>query len=145
MTDFIRVTEDFAVAPQLGPDDIARAAGAGFKALINNRPDGEAPGQPAGAAIANLAKAAGLAYAHLPFAGPPPAEAIAETEKLLASTPRPLLAFCRTGTRSITVWAYAEVKAGRRTPQDVIERAAAAGYDLSAHAPALARLAQAGG
>jgi uncharacterized protein (TIGR01244 family) len=46
MTDFIRVTDNFYVSPQIGIEDVARAAREGFTLLINNRPDGEAPGQP---------------------------------------------------------------------------------------------------
>ncbi|MES1197499.1 MAG: TIGR01244 family sulfur transferase [Pseudomonadota bacterium] len=129
--DFRRVTADFSVAPQLTAEDIARVAAAGFKVLINNRPDGEAPGQMTNAEAQQAAEALGLFYHALPFAGPPPPAVVAETEALLAAAPGPVLAYCRTGTRCITAWALAQALGGVRTPDEIIARAAEAGYDLS--------------
>ncbi|HVZ98808.1 MAG TPA: TIGR01244 family sulfur transferase [Caulobacterales bacterium] len=131
MTDFHRVTAVFSVAPHLGADDIARAAKEGFRVLINNRPDSEAAGLMLSAEAEQAAKAAGLAYYSLPFAGPPPPAIVARTETLLEQAPGPVLAYCRTGTRSITAWAMAQALAGEMTPDEIIARAAAAGYDLS--------------
>ncbi|MGE3143208.1 MAG: TIGR01244 family sulfur transferase [Hyphomonadaceae bacterium] len=141
MADFISVTPDFAVAPQIERADFARAAAMGFKTIISNRPDGETPGQLTAADAAVAAQAAGLTFKAIPFAGPPPAEAVSATAAFLGEASGPILAFCRSGTRSITVWAFAEVKSGRRTPDDVITLAAAAGYDLSPHRAALAQRA----
>ena len=97
-----QLSPDLCVAPQLDPAAMAWAAQAGFKSVINNRPDFEAgPGQPTSAAIEAAALAAGLQYAHLPVA---PAvqtpEQIARFAALLAALPKPILAFCRSGTRS---------------------------------------------
>lgn len=96
------VAPDVCVAGQLEPEAMAWAASAGFRSVINNRPDFEGgPEQPTSASIEAAAKAAGLAYAHLPvqpaFQSPEQIEAFAE---LLASMPRPILAFCRSGARS---------------------------------------------
>ena len=93
---------DVCVAPQLEPGAMAWAAQAGFKSVINNRPDFEGgPDQPTSATIEAAALAAGLRYAHLPVS---PAvqtpEQIARFAELLAELPKPLLAFCRSGTRS---------------------------------------------
>ena len=77
-------------------------AEAGFKSVINNRPDFEGgPDQPTSAQIEEAAKAAGLAYAFLPVAsGYQSPEEIARFAELMATLPRPVLAFCRSGTRS---------------------------------------------
>lgn len=141
MVEFTRVTDDFYVAHQLAADDLKRAAAEGFKRIIGNRPDGEAPGQMSIREAGKIASEAGLSYYALPFAGPPPPDLVDATAALLDEGEGPTLAYCRTGTRSITVWAYAEAKAGRRSPEALIQIARDAGYDLSAHRAALERLA----
>ncbi len=142
MTDFIRVTDDFFVAPQLTAEDLTRAAQEGFRQVINNRPDGEAPGQMTIRDAGKAAAEAGLSYYSLPFAGPPPANIVEATQALLVDGEGPTLAFCRTGTRSITAWAFAQAKAGLKTPDELIALAKAAGYDLGPHRPVLEQLAQ---
>jgi uncharacterized protein (TIGR01244 family) len=143
MSAFTDVTDDFAVAAQISAEDIARAAEAGYRTIINNRPDGEAPGQPPNRALTEAAAEAKIDYYALPFAGPPPPELVDALTTLLADSERPILAFCRTGTRSITLWAFAQAKAGALSPDAIIAKAAAAGYDLAAHRPVLERLAAA--
>ena len=97
-----QLSADVCVAPQLDPPAMAWAAQAGFKSVINNRPDYEGgPNQPTSGAMEAAATAAGLRYAYLPVA---PAvqtpEEISRFAALLAELPKPVLAFCRTGTRS---------------------------------------------
>ena len=97
-----RLSDDVCVAPQLGPEAMAEAARAGFRSIVNNRPDFEGgPAQPTSASIEAAAKAAGLEYVWLPVA---PAyqspEEIARCAELLQSLPKPILAFCRSGARS---------------------------------------------
>ncbi|MBC8055628.1 MAG: TIGR01244 family phosphatase [Rhizobiales bacterium] len=97
-----QLSADVGVAPQLDPSAMAWAAQAGFRSVINNRPDFEGgPDQPTSAAIEAAAKAAGLAYAYLPVepAVQTPDE-IARFAALLTELPKPILAFCRSGTRS---------------------------------------------
>lgn len=104
-----RLTADVCVAPQLTPDAMAVAAAAGFRSVINNRPDFEhGPDQPTSAAIEAAALAAGLQYAHLPVAGgyQSPDE-IARFAELIAAMPRPLLCFCRSGARSTKLFVAA--------------------------------------
>jgi uncharacterized protein (TIGR01244 family) len=131
MTDFRKVTDDFSVAPQIELSDVARAKAEGFVLLINNRPDGEAPGQPASAEFEAAAKAAGLAYAHIPVRGGPTPDQIEAERRLLAETEGPVLAWCRSGTRSIVTWSVGEALAGARSRQDLVALGAGAGYDLS--------------
>jgi uncharacterized protein (TIGR01244 family) len=96
------VAPDVCVAPQLTPDAMAEAARAGFKSIVNNRPDFEhGPDQPTSAELEAAALAAGLQYRHLPVVGGYQSpEEIAAFAKLLQELPRPLLAFCRSGARS---------------------------------------------
>ena len=132
MTDFRKVTDDFSVAPQIELSDVARAKAEGFVLLINNRPDGEAPGQPTSDEFEAAAEAAGLAYAHIPVRGGPTQDQAEAERSLLAETDGPALAWCRSGTRSIVTWSIGEALAGTRSRQDLIQLAAGAGYDLSA-------------
>ncbi len=97
-----QLSADLCVAPQLDVDAMAWAAQQGFKSVINNRPDFEGgPAQPTSAAMAAAAAAAGLAYAWLPVApGYQSPEEVAQFAELLVTLPKPVLAFCRSGTRS---------------------------------------------
>jgi len=103
------VAPDVCVAPQLTPDAMAEAARAGFKSIVNNRPDFEhGPGQPTSAEIEAAAIAAGLQYRHLPVdGGYQSPEEVAAFAQLLAELPRPLLAFCRSGARSTRLYMLA--------------------------------------
>lgn len=71
MSDFRFVTESLSVSPQVDPADMARAAAQGFVLVINNRPDGEDPGQPSSASVEAAARAAGMDYLHVPVRGGP--------------------------------------------------------------------------
>ncbi|MGK2898948.1 MAG: TIGR01244 family sulfur transferase [Burkholderiaceae bacterium] len=97
-----QLSADVCVAPQLDPESMAWAAQAGFRSVVNNRPDFEGgPDQPTSALIEAAAKAAGLHYAYLPVqpAVQTPDE-VARFAALLDELPRPILAFCRSGARS---------------------------------------------
>lgn len=97
-----RLTPDVCVAAQLDAASMALLAQAGFRSVINNRPDFEGgPDQPTSASIEAAAHEAGLEYAFLPVAGGYQSpEEIEQFAQLLVSLPRPLLAFCRSGARS---------------------------------------------
>lgn len=131
MADFRHVTDDISVAPQISVADVAEAARQGFKTIINNRPDGEAPDQPAGHDIEAAARQAGLAYFHIPVRGGPTPEQIETTEKVLEDAAKPVLAFCRSGTRSIVTWSLCQAAAGTRSREELVGLGRAAGYDLS--------------
>jgi uncharacterized protein (TIGR01244 family) len=141
MTDFRQLSAQVWASPQISPSEVKEAAARGFAAIVNNRPDGEADGQPTGAEIEAAAHAAGLAYHAIPIthAGFSEAQALAMAE-LLASAAGPILAFCRSGTRSTLLWALARASAGDE-PAALGEAAAAAGYDLAPISPALDALA----
>lgn len=103
------VADGVYVAPQLSAADMALVAQAGFRAVVNNRPDFEGGAeQPTHADIAAAAEAAGLAYRFLPVAGGwQSPEEIAAFAALLQELPRPLLAFCRSGARSTRLFVAA--------------------------------------
>jgi uncharacterized protein (TIGR01244 family) len=128
MSDFRRVTETFWVSPQIATEDVARAGAEGFILIINNRPDGESPGQPSAAQIEAAAHAAGLAYAFIPVIGRPGPDQVAAVRQATQAHPGKTLAFCRSGTRSICAWAMGEARA--RDRDELIALGQAAGYDL---------------
>lgn len=101
-----RITADFCVAPQLGPEAMALVAAAGFRSVVNNRPDFEGgPDQPGHEAIKAAALAAGLVYEFLPVSGGYQSpEEIARFKSLLTTLPPPVLAFCRSGARSTKLY-----------------------------------------
>ncbi|WP_425089142.1 TIGR01244 family sulfur transferase [Stappia sp.] len=138
-----KVDETITVAHQIEPEDVAAIRDAGFVAIVNNRPDNEAPDQPSGAEIEAAARAAGLAYAALPVGrdgiGP---DLVDGFRTVLDGAGGPVFAFCRTGTRSINLWALSQ--AGARDADELVRLAADAGYDLSGLRPVLSRMTQAG-
>jgi uncharacterized protein (TIGR01244 family) len=131
MSDFRRVTDDFTTSPQISVADVGEAARLGFRTIINNRPDGEDPSQPSAAEIEAAAKAAGLAYFHIPVRGGPTPEQVEQTQALLGEVEGPILAFCRSGTRSIVTWSLAQATSGAQPRDELIALGRGAGYDLS--------------
>lgn len=103
------ITPEFAVAGQLYPADVPAVVAQGFKSLVCNRPDGEAGhSQPTSAEIERLAKAAGLAFYHLPVvSGAMTPEQAQSMKQILASAPSPVLAYCRSGARSAQLYSLA--------------------------------------
>ena len=131
MADIRPVTDDFAVAPQLTPQDAAEAAARGYRLVINNRPDGEAPGQPLAAEVEKAVRAAGLDYVHIPISGPATPDQVEAVHSAAANADGPVLAFCRSGTRCITVWSRGQLLHGDRSREALVALGQEAGYDLS--------------
>lgn len=125
-----KLTETLSVTEQIKLADLKVLAQAGFKTIINNRPDGEAPRQPRSETLAKRASELGLNYRYIPVQ---PAGLTEQNQTdfkdALSQAPGPMLAFCRTGTRSTTLWAHAV--AGEMSANTIISTAANAGYDLS--------------
>jgi len=125
-----KLAADISVADQILPADIAAIAKAGFKSVICNRPDGEGADQPGFKEIENVALAAGLQIRYLPAESGKVTDAQgAEFGRLMDELPKPVLAYCRTGMRSTTMWALSN--AGKLPLPTLIEAASKAGYDLS--------------
>ena len=137
---FIRLTPAISVSQQIAPEDCAIAGAQGFAAIVCNRPDDETPGQPSAATIAAAATAAGLRFAHIPVdARGIDADQIGAMAAVLAAG-GPVLAYCRSGTRSTNVWALAEASRGG-DPDAIVAAAGSGGYDVGGMLPALHRLA----
>lgn len=124
------LTDTISVAEQIKIADLKTLAEAGFKTIINNRPDGEAPRQPRSDTLAKRASELGLEYRFIPVSPSGMTEGnLSDFQTALSSAPVPVLAFCRTGTRSTSLWAHA---VANEVPVDtIISTAATAGYDLS--------------
>lgn len=133
-----RLTPDLSVAAQLGPGDLIAAARAGFKAVICNRPEGEGADQPNFSEVEAAARAAGMEARYLPVIS----GKVSDNDAIgfgaaLAALPKPVLAYCRTGTRSATLWSLSEGARGRPLPQ-ILSATKAAGYDMSGVLPRVA-------
>lgn len=129
--DVRTITPNVSVSDQISPDDIATIRAMGFKAIIGNRPDNEAPDQPAWAEIKEAAEAAGLKTAFIPITpGRMGDDQALAFRKAVTGFDKPVLAYCRTGTRSSQLWALAA--RDRLSTDEVIRMAATAGYDLGA-------------
>lgn len=127
-----RVLNDrFAVASQIDEATVADAAAQGFVLIVNNRPDGEEPSASQGDAIAAAAEAADIGYVAIPVgSGGFGTEQIDALALAISECDGPILAYCRSGTRSTYLWALACARDG--APADpLIDAAAAAGYDIS--------------
>jgi uncharacterized protein (TIGR01244 family) len=124
------LTPDFAVAPQIDASDIPAIAAQGVKTIVCNRPDGEEWGQPANADLRAAAEAAGLDFVEIPVTHAGFSHAQIEALGAVIDQGQPVLAFCRSGTRSTFLWALTRAARGD-DPQALAQTAAQAGYDLS--------------
>jgi uncharacterized protein (TIGR01244 family) len=128
--DVKRINDHVSVSPQISPEDVAALKAQGFTAIINNRPDGESLDQPSNAAIEKAAHEAGLSYHFIPLGREGvSAGMIEQTKEVLEGSTGPVLAFCRSGTRSTTLWALSQ--AGKAPANEIVSAAAHAGYDMS--------------
>jgi sulfide:quinone oxidoreductase len=127
-----KITAAFSVSGQIGVEDVRILADQGIKSLICNRPDGEAADQPNVTEIEACASEAGMELAYLPvvsgdFTDQDVSDFLAAIERL----PAPVHAYCRTGTRSITLWALYQRDRGLQSAGDLLTLAQGFGYDLS--------------
>jgi uncharacterized protein (TIGR01244 family) len=127
---FKQLDDRTLVSGQISPDQLEEARRHGVTLIVNNRPDGEEPGQPLAAAIKAAAEAAGLEYRHIPISrGIGPSDVDAMRDAIHAAGDGKLLAFCRSGTRSTYAWAVAKREDGC-DPAEIQRCAQQAGYDL---------------
>ncbi|WP_419910406.1 TIGR01244 family sulfur transferase [Hoeflea sp.] len=129
--DIKHINDTLAVSPQILATDIAAIADQGFRSIICNRPDGEGADQPAFKEISDTARKAGLEYRYIPVTSGRVMDSDAEAfGTAMQSLPKPALAFCRTGTRSVTLWSLDQGARGTPLPS-ILETARKAGYDMS--------------
>lgn len=135
MLDICPIDDTIAVAPQIAPEDIAAIRAAGYVAVVNNRPDGEEAGQPTGEAIRAACAAAGLAYTAIPVTqGGFSHSQVTAMIDAVTQAGGPVLAYCRSGTRSCNLWALSAAGLGADA-DDVTAKGRAAGYDLTGLRP----------
>jgi uncharacterized protein (TIGR01244 family) len=117
------------VSGQIAPHEVAGLADQGVTLIVNNRPDGEEPGQPLAAEIEEAAAKAGIPYRFVPIIrGIGPAD-VEEMQKALRDCgDGKLLAFCRSGTRSALTLAVAQREEGASI-DEVQQRLLSAGFD----------------
>ena len=128
--DIKTLSPQVSVSPQITAADVAEITEAGFRAIICNRPDGEGADQPNFDEIEAAANASGLRIEYVPVtAGIVTDDDVAAFASALAELPRPVLAYCRTGTRSATLWSFHE--ADKRPMPDILAATKAAGYDMN--------------
>ena len=139
---FRKLTDRVYASPQIGIAEVAEAKALGIALIVNNRPEGESDDQTPGGEIEAAALAAGIDYVAIPVthAGFSEPQVVAMRQALARAGDVPVLAYCRSGTRSTLLWALAEASAGA-DPASLANAAAGAGYDLAPVAPLLDMLA----
>lgn len=129
--DIRKIGPDLSVSPQITPQDVAIIASLGFRSLIISRPDGEASDQPDHKSITDAATRSGLSVRYLPvISGKVSDQDVEDFRAAMAELPAPALGYCRTGTRSTTLWALSQ--AGHLSTDAILQTAKDAGYDLGA-------------
>ncbi|MAY88126.1 MAG: TIGR01244 family phosphatase [Pseudooceanicola sp.] len=127
---FKKISPKVSVSPQIAVKDIAAIRAAGYRAIICNRPDGEGVDQPSFEEIEAAAKAEGIEARYVPVeSGMVTDQDVVAFGQALAEVQRPVLAFCRTGTRSATLWSLHEAK--KRPVPEILAMTKAAGYDMT--------------
>jgi uncharacterized protein (TIGR01244 family) len=128
----VGIDDRVAISGQLQPEDMKGIAAAGYVAVVNNRPDGEAAfGQPRTVDLKKAAEAAGLVFLDLPFSGPRASpDQVRAFADLLAERPGRVVAYCKSGMRSSLLWGAAAI-AGGRSLEDVLGAALRAGQNLA--------------
>ena len=128
--EFRKITDDITVSPQITADHLQEIADAGYRAVICNRPDGEGADQPTFDEIAAAAKAKGLEARYQPVTSGKVMDEDAEAfGQLLRELPGPVFAYCRTGTRSATLWSLSQAKT--QAPATILAATKGAGYDMA--------------
>jgi sulfide:quinone oxidoreductase len=132
-----RLTKSLSVAPQITPEDVPEIAAQGYASILCNRPDGEAADQTPFDEIAEKAKAINLEIAYVPVqSGFITDDDVAAFKATLDALPKPVLAYCRSGTRCAALWALSE---NDLSLDETLSVAHNAGYDLSGLAPRIAQ------
>lgn len=129
---FRKIDEKTFASPQIGEAEVAYAKALGIGLIVNNRPEGESDDQTPGADIEAAARAAGIDYVAIPVshAGFSMPQVEAMQQALAKAGDKPVLAYCRSGTRSTLLWALAQARSGI-SPDVIATKAAGAGYDIS--------------
>jgi uncharacterized protein (TIGR01244 family) len=138
---FRKLNDKIFASPQIGLAEVAEAKAQGIAMIVNNRPEDESDDQTPGKDIEAASLAAGIAYVAIPVTHAGFSESQVEgMRKALAEADGPVLAYCRSGTRSTLLWALAEASGGT-SPDSIAAQAAQAGYDIAPVRPLVDMLA----
>ncbi|MFN3274856.1 MAG: TIGR01244 family sulfur transferase [Paracoccus sp. (in: a-proteobacteria)] len=137
--DLRQLSPTLAVSAQIQPEDVPALAAAGFKVLVNNRPDHEVDAQIDHDAMSKAAAEAGMRYHYLPFTPGEVTPQLISDFGAATADQAPVIAYCRSGNRSTVLWALNQ--AGKLPEGEILETAAKAGYDLTSVQPLIASLA----
>ncbi|WP_417807749.1 TIGR01244 family sulfur transferase [Thioclava sp.] len=135
--DHRKLSDHFSVSPQISAEDVEKLAKLGFRTLITNRPDEEVEEEEHRSSnISKLCAKHGLNHHYLPYyPGEMTFDLVADYEAIMKTAPKPVFAYCRSGTRSSHLWGMSQ--AGRMDLDKIVETAADAGYDHSSLMPVL--------
>lgn len=133
--DVRKIVAEYAVSPQIAPEDLPVLAGAGFRTVICNRPDDEVPIELQSATLRIATEAAGLTFVDNPVTHATLTAAVATQRRAIEESDGPVLAYCASGTRSSILWSLGQ--AGALGVDTVLEAASRAGYDLDHLRPLL--------
>jgi len=127
-----KISDNFYLAAQIGPNDLPAYQEAGIKTIINNRPDNEEPGQISAADMAAAAKEYGIDYHYLPMVNgqPLPPTLVDDFKTVLDNSNTPVLAHCRSGMRSSFLWALGQIPTGSISVDEAIDAVQAVGIPL---------------
>ena len=138
----IKVDEGFFVAPQIDASAVEDLRTEGIVAIINNRPDSEEAGQPAASDMRQAFEQEGFDYHHVPVTmNTLSPEVVEQFRKVWEQADGPVVAYCRSGMRSTLLWALAEARYGERSPEEILAKSHAAGFDLSSAGDLLRQIA----
>jgi len=130
LLDIRRLSGDFSVSPQIELDEVQAIKDAGFQSIICNRPDGEDAGQDMFVDICNKAEKLGLRCISIPMVNTADTQSqLIETRNALTDLPKPVLAYCRSGTRCTVLWALLQMD--QMQPDTILAATSAAGYNMS--------------
>jgi uncharacterized protein (TIGR01244 family) len=140
MLDIRPLSPDYAVSPQIDPEDLEAIRAAGFATVIDNRPDAEIPPSHHAGPMRRAAEAAGLTFVVNPVVGGAlTMDNVTAQAEAMAASKGPVLAYCASGNRSSIVWSL--VQAGRMDPDAIIAAGARHGYQLAHLRPQIEALA----
>ncbi|MEM8956434.1 MAG: TIGR01244 family sulfur transferase [Pseudomonadota bacterium] len=128
--DIKRLSTDYAVSPQIGPEDVAAVKEAGFSAVICNRPDPEIPPNLHAEVLRDVVEKAGMAFIENPVVGGMLSfDNLSAQATAMATADGPVLAYCASGNRSAIVWSLIKAQSGEMTPDEILGVTRQAGYD----------------
>lgn len=136
-----KIDDTISVAPQISVDDVAEIARLGYKTLVANRPDQEEFGQPLMSDIEAAAQQHGLTWVYMPVeSGNITDQDVDHFAPMIQEAEKPVLAFCRSGTRCTVLWALSAAR--NSSAEEIFNKARDAGYDITPLAPRMAQQAQ---